>query len=100
MLVVSSVAALLGGVPTASSIVMLGICCQQEVRTVVFSSEFLLSTPTVATLLFSPQTHSTTRTRTWIPHLRVQWFASGTGFRVGGSYVNCFSVEASVRTGT
>ena len=39
MLVVSSVAALLGGVATASSILMLGLCCQQEVRTGVFSSD-------------------------------------------------------------
>ena len=39
MLVVSSVAALLGGKATASSILMLGICCQQEVRTGVFSSD-------------------------------------------------------------
>ena len=99
MLVVSRVAALLGRSATASLILMLGLCCQQEVRTGVFSSDSCCRRQQLR-VNFPPSDSQHTSKKNVDPTLAPPVVVSGTEFRVGGFFVNCFSVEARLRTGT
>ena len=99
MLVVSSVAAILGGVATASSSLMLGLCYSKEIRTGVFSSDSCCRRQQLR-VYFLPSDSQHNWKKNVDPTLASPVVASGTEFRVDGFYVTCFSVEANVRTGT
>ena len=82
MFVVSCVAALLGGKATASSILMLGLCCQQEVRTGVFSSDSCCRRQQLRVYFFPSDSQHNSKKK-GDPTLAVPVVASGTGCRVG-----------------